>query len=250
MDMLLFALSKAVIALWALWMVVFILWATIKWRILSTLLWTLGWVSWWITFTYIALHNWGETQDPWTRGWLFDELYHKIFGITLEWNLIYVYRTLFKKGVSPLFGARWSRFLIVMFVTVCIVGALGYVWELIENRWDTDLQPNLFPWLGKAQKGQIDTLIDLALNPCGALIGFIAYCRAERFIYERFYRIQQEEVEIDDLYQEVESHFFEAECLLKKIRAEKRGIIKQRFKKLVARIKNRYDSESREGNKL
>lgn len=220
---------------WALWFALFSWILAFQWEVRRLWLWHAGWVLWWLSFAYIAAQNWHGTQDIWTSGWMLDELYHYVFGMALALNIIYRYKRKPGNRSHPISGSRHLWFSVRINGLVFL---LGYLWEIgFEYSWDNYFQINFFPWLGKAQKDQIDTLLDLALNPLGSLTAIEIFCRLERKFFNWLHEQKFEDAEIEEILDELQLHLTEAERLNRLISAQKKIFVKERLKNMLTRFR-------------
>ncbi len=138
----------------------------------------------WGVHIYIWLiWGWKDTE-LFNSAWWFDEAGHALFGVTGALTLLYFYRTYSLHGIFRFAGKKHLTKDIVEDVAI-----FGILWEFGEMIWDLYFQPN-FIQLAMAQKGVIDTVIDLVVNPIFALITLVIYFSCARLyarIYERNY---------------------------------------------------------------
>lgn len=181
----------------------------------------------WLIFVTLAGTAFYQTSILWSVWWWYDTLTHFGFGIVASFTAISAYKNFFHKAEHPLSSRsvhwRWNFFLKV----IILISVLGYSWELFENFWDEQIQPSIFPWLGKAQHGQIDTLIDLASNAVGALVGLKTYFWLEPKFFNWFYPGLLEENEFSEIFTEIETHMERLEHLREKLKDKKNMLKKE-----------------------
>lgn len=203
--------------------------------------WFFCWVILWSVFAVVATRSWYQTSEPWSMWWFFDGSMHFIFGALSAFNIVSYYKNFYKNGFRPFSSRRplWRMFFAAL--VIAIIFSAGWLWELIENLWDAHIQPSFFPWLGKAQYGQLDTLIDLALNPFGAGAALKIYFWGERQLYSSFYRDALEEAEVGEILDEMESCATRLNELSEKLKNSKKKIkiefVRMQRKKIVQALK-------------
>lgn len=152
-------------------------WFKNKWQIIF-------FIIYWASHMYIWL-IWGwKDSELFDSAWWFDETGHALAGIVGALTLLYLYKTYSLHGIFRFAGNKHLTKDIVEDVAL-----FGILWELNEMLWDLYFQPN-FPQIALAQKGVIDTVIDLIVNPLFAFFTLIVYFSCVRLyarIYERVY---------------------------------------------------------------
>jgi hypothetical protein len=114
-----------------------------------------------VTFVYIwGIWGWTESE-LWSKGWRFDLLGHAIFGFGAAYARLYLYLAYSAHGFFLFTGQRHIRW-----DTVKTIALYGFFWEFFIELllWDNILQPNYFSNIATAQKGNIDTMLDMFAN--------------------------------------------------------------------------------------
>ena len=108
-----------------------------------------------LAFAYIwGIWGW-EGSELYESGWWFDALGHAVFGFSWAFIMLYWLKRYFPETYIV------TRKIVIAIVIPLVVLAVGaIVWEGLERLWDEKIQPNYFPWLAKAQKGDVDTTLD------------------------------------------------------------------------------------------
>ncbi|TSC62571.1 MAG: hypothetical protein G01um101448_22 [Parcubacteria group bacterium Gr01-1014_48] len=125
-------------------------------RSVVTSLIVLYWAAFFFVFGY---SHWGNFE-LFDKQWWFDSFGHALFGISASINLLYLYR---RRACHGAFNFTGHIFLAVNIIgQVLIVG--GVFWEGIEAAWDQIIQPWCCPLAAQAQKGALDTTLDIVIT--------------------------------------------------------------------------------------
>lgn len=131
-------------------------------------------ITGWLTFIYFwGVLRWtrsglfSEPTELWNAPWKFDTVGHAIAGAYLAFSFLYLFRNYVAQGFFQLTGKK-----VLALVVWAIVEFLLVAWELGEMMYDLWGQPYL-PWLEKAQKGDIDTMVDIAVGFAANLLWII-----------------------------------------------------------------------------
>lgn len=128
-----------------------------------------------------------------SNAWRFDALGHAIAGFGGALALRY----LFKKHnrAKNIFEFSFGRPLLSALVEKWVMRG-AFAWEIIEFCWDMWGQPWL-SWLGQAQKGSADTMIDLIVT-IGAGYGALILVRWREARYDKWHPEDTEKREVQE----------------------------------------------------
>jgi len=132
-----------------------------------------GMIAGWALIIYLwVFHYWGD-YEMLDAQWVFDEIGHfLVAGFLGGLNILYVITHYTTDGDYKYFDHRWG----VNATAILWVMFLGILWEFGELLlWDLWWQPRYYPLVAQANRGQLDALIDIALNPLGAWLATYAY---------------------------------------------------------------------------
>lgn len=170
----------------------------------------------WLTHLYIwGVWGWREAE-LFNAAWWFDTAGHTIFGMVMATNLLYNYKKYAMYGSFRIFGQGVLADLVTGKIT-----KLAVYWELGELAFDFLIQPNLFTWMAKAQKGSADTIVDIVVTIIAA--EFIT--RVYRY-YNKFYKKRHPTDTEDEITEEMIS-------LMEDASQEINSIRKGNLKKLI-----------------
>ncbi len=155
----------------------------------------LYWIAFFFFFGYA---HWGEFE-LFDKQWWFDLFGHALFGVSASINLLYLYRRYACHGAFNFIG---HVFLAVNIIgQVIIVG--GVLWESIEASWDLIFQPLYFPHLAKAQKGALDTTLDILATMIASSLTMGIWLIYNR-IYERLFHDETVTYLVDNAIEKIE----------------------------------------------
>jgi len=189
-----------------------------------------------IFFIIFIVYMWGfyfwKEAELGSLSWWLDELGHAIGGFFFTIVLLYLIRTYFAGGFFRIGGKKTLRFLVIS-----VMVTLAFIWEVLEFLWDQWGHPS-FPWIAKAQEGQVDTMVDWMIT-----VGFSFMAMFVDWFYERRSRRLHPDVYEDEEIKEVcDSIHNLSESILKEQRSLRKKKIRETFRPLKTRI-DRFYSE-------
>lgn len=153
---------------------------------------------WFLHFLFFGYFHWGEFE-LFDKQWWFDSFGHALFGISASINLLYLYR---RRACHGAFNFTGHLFLAINIVgQVLIVG--GVLWEGVEAAWDQIIQPWCCPLAAQAQKGALDTTLDIVITlfASAATMGiWLVYNR----IYARLFPNESLEALLEETLERIE----------------------------------------------
>lgn len=189
----------------------------------------------WGIHVYIWL-IWGwQDSELFNRVWLFDEAGHALAGIVGALNLIYLYKTYSLYGIFRFSGKKHLTKDIVEDIAF-----FGILWEFAELIWDLYLQPNYLDWLSRAQKGAIDTVMDLVVNPLFAFITLMIYfscVKLGKHIYKKIYPGDKNIIAVEEKVEEILE-------ILRYLSLKTRLLEKHQLKRLIPAIRKLFHKGS------
>ncbi|KKT40561.1 MAG: hypothetical protein UW28_C0022G0006 [Parcubacteria group bacterium GW2011_GWA2_44_13] len=129
-----------------------------------------------LVFTYVW-GPWGWVNaELWGSDWWFDTLGHAIFGFGWAFALLYWA----KKYLNWIY-IQLHKFLLAIVIIAMVTWIETQFWEGIEFLWDKWAQPNFFLHLATAQKGNLDTTLDILFTSYAAAIAMIFWGAYRKF---------------------------------------------------------------------
>lgn len=202
----------------------------------------LGWIVFWLLFILVwGIGNW-QTLELFNLAWWIDGVGHAAFGFFGALTLHHFYRRHSPQGEFHSHNPRQQKY--VREFVISRILYLGIGWEILEAIWDRLLQPDWFSWLAQAQKGSLDTTIDIAVNLIFAWL-------AMRFYYFYYFNLhksalQSEEtiaVEIARINVDIEKVNMEISRLHQEHRRKLRPALKSFFRTTKSFLKSLRESE-------
>lgn len=164
-------------------------------RHLVTNLILLYWATFFFFFGYI---HWGDFE-LFDKQWWFDLFGHALFGVSASINLLYLYRRYACHGAFNFIGHAFLAINIIG--QVIIIG--GVLWESMEASWDLLIQPWCCPHLAKAQKGALDTTLDILATMIASSCTMGIWVIYNR-MYEKFFHDESIANLVDDAIERIE----------------------------------------------
>jgi TRAP-type C4-dicarboxylate transport system permease small subunit len=153
---------------------------------------------WFLFFLFFGYFHWGEFE-LFDKQWWFDSFGHALFGISASINLLYLYR---RRACHGAFNFTGHVFLAVNIVgQVLIVG--GVLWEGVEAAWDQIIQPWCCPLAAQAQKGALDTTLDIVITSFASAIT-IGVWLAYNKMYARLFPNESLEMLLEETLEHIE----------------------------------------------
>jgi hypothetical protein len=185
-----------------------------------------GWIIFWLLFILI----WGVESPPTLElfgpAWWMDETGHAVFGFFGAMALHHFYRKYSPQGEFHSHNPREQKY--VREFVISRILYLGVGWEILEAVWDRLLQPDWFNWLTQAQKGSLDTTIDIAINLIFAWL-------AMRIYYFYYFNLRKQHLSHDEA---ITSEIIRINADIERVNKEIHILHRDRRKKLRPAIKS------------
>ena len=178
----------------------------------------------WLAFFYI----WGPWGPLWQSGsevftpkWWFDTLGHAVVGFVFPMQLIYYYSNYPSSGAFTIIDEEKLKFKILW-----NTAKLAVIWEIFEMIFDV-LRLDFYHFMDGAQKGSVDTTVDIAVTFFAAQLAMAVYVRYKKAGKKRHPEIYA------DIENDMADISLRAQNVLEKMRLvsrEQRGELLRRFK--------------------
>lgn len=171
--------------------------------------------------------------------WWFDFAGHAWAGVVGAINDMYLYSRRREGGLQEVRYDLGDLHLTKG--VVADVGLAGIAWEGLERIWDWLIQPNIVPWVARAQKDVVDNMIDLMTNPFFALLTLLCLFAGgaifDRWIRKQASRDEQLAQNAVMLMNKIESLDAQLAELVLPLKETKRELIRQFIRKRRERFR-------------
>ena len=179
-----------------------------------------------LVFIYIwGVLNWGDAEVG-SNGWWFDELGHVISGF--GWFFIWLH--LIRSYMPATYLVTNKTFLGIVIVAIVTI-AEAILWEGGELLWDLKIQPDYVSFLAKAQKGSVDTILDILFTFAAAFLAMALWEIWRKFCSKKWPDITKKEAAMEA---KAKARLL-AEEILKMERAHRKQVLKEIFAPLRRR---------------
>lgn len=193
-------------------------------------------------FAVVWSLNWQGDNELFSNKWWFDAIGHSIAGFGGALALRHLIR---KYGAKGFFVFEEGRRFLNIIVEAWVI-RLAIFWEALEFLWDVLGQPNI-GWLPRAQKGLVDTMVDIIAAVLFAKIALVLASWYDR-IYESKFPDESEREEMDDVIGMV-SRVSQTKKLRRRVLRRQRlerviGFLKDELDKIGDKFKDDKDGET------
>mgnify|MGYP001570252768 FL=1 len=181
-------------------------------------------IFFWFAFFYI----WGPWGPLWQSGtevfspkWWFDTLGHAVVGLVFPIQLLYYYSNYPPSGAFTINDEEKLKLKILW-----NTAKLAVCWEIFEMVFDA-LRSDFYNFMDRAQKGSVDTTVDIAVTFFAAQLAMALYVRYKKAGKKRH----------PEVYAEIESDMAEIALRIQNVFEKMRLVSREQRKEFTARLK-------------